>query len=176
MGVKKLPGDSSSPPFESSLALGTPQPRPQCVVYWCHEGACAPHGCVRGGRDRGRETQPGKGQRSVCVSRGVRANSAPLPQDGPEQSPWLAPPQSPISAPLCFLCQRRRVSHRVLAFQLTPRTLSLRDSISLCPVHTHTTLHASPAQARRPTVASRLHLTSCQCRAAAIFTLPLLHL
>ena len=38
------------------------------VVYWCHEGACAPHGCVRGGRDRGRETQPGKGQRSVCVS------------------------------------------------------------------------------------------------------------
>ena len=40
----------------------------RCVVYWCHEGACAPHGCVRGGRDRGRETQPGKGQRSVCVS------------------------------------------------------------------------------------------------------------
>ena len=39
-----------------------------CVVYRCHEGACAPHGCVRGGRDRGRETQPGKGQRSVCVS------------------------------------------------------------------------------------------------------------
>ena len=39
----------------------------RCVVYWCHEGACAPHGCVRGGRDRGRETQPGKGQRSVCV-------------------------------------------------------------------------------------------------------------
>ena len=43
----------------------------RCVVYWCHEGACAPHGCVRGGRDRGRETQPGKGQRSVCVSGGV---------------------------------------------------------------------------------------------------------
>ena len=40
----------------------------RCVVYWCHEGACAPHGCVRGGRDRGRETQPGKGQRRVCVS------------------------------------------------------------------------------------------------------------
>lgn len=29
VGVKKLPEDSSSPPFESSLALGTPQPRPQ---------------------------------------------------------------------------------------------------------------------------------------------------
>ena len=43
----------------------------RCVGYWCHEGACAPHGCVRGGRDRGRETQPGKGQRSVCVSGGV---------------------------------------------------------------------------------------------------------
>ena len=68
------------------------------------------------------------------------------------------------------------LSHRVLAFQLTPCTLSLRDSISLRPVHTHTTLHASPAQARRPTVASRLHLTSCQCRAAAVFTLPLLPL
>ena len=26
---------------------------------------------MRGGRDRGRETQPGKGQRSVCVSGGV---------------------------------------------------------------------------------------------------------
>lgn len=41
------------------------------------------------------------------------------------------------------------LSHGVLAFQLTPRTLSLHDSISLCPIHVHTTLHFSPAQVRR---------------------------
>src|SRR5574340_985471 len=47
------------------------------VGVWCIAatgGPCGRHGCVRvasacgcGGRDRGRETQPGKGQRSVCV-------------------------------------------------------------------------------------------------------------
>ena len=43
-----------------------------------HEGACAPHGCVRGGRDRGRETQPGKGQGSVCVgAKALHSNKDP---------------------------------------------------------------------------------------------------